>query len=149
MIPLTNKPTQVTRHLANAIDITNIVTGYNDFKSAIIKTGLSDHFPIVFAIKTNETTQRSVVKSTYKRSYCEKNIGKFKNILHNRNWVEIKKNKDSNKAYKYLLNVFIDIYDSRSQNRKLKLNSRASRALGLLKVLQNQKNRNKDFMKNS
>ena len=38
---------------------------------------------------------------------------------------------------------------SRSQNRKLKLNSRARRALGLLKVLQNNKKGNKDFMKNS
>ena len=38
---------------------------------------------------------------------------------------------------------------SRSQNRKLKLNSRAIRALGLLKVLQNHQKRNKDFMKNS
>ena len=87
MIPLTNKPTRVTRHSGNAIDhiITNRVTGDDDFKSAIIKTDLSDHFHIVFACKTNETTQRPVVKSTYKRCYCEKNIDKFKNILHNRN----------------------------------------------------------------
>ena len=68
MIPLTNKP----RHSANAIDhiITNSVTSHNDFKSAIIKNDLSDHFPIVFAIKSNETTQRPVVKSTNKCSYC-------------------------------------------------------------------------------
>ena len=74
MIPLTNKPTRVTKYSANAIDhiITNSVIGHNDFKSAIIKTDLSDHFPIVFAIKTNETTQRLVIKSNYKRSYCEK-----------------------------------------------------------------------------
>ena len=66
MIPLTNKSTWLTRHSANAIDliITNSVTGHNDFNSAIIKTDLSDHFPIVLAIKTNETTQRPVVKST-------------------------------------------------------------------------------------
>ena len=70
-IPLTNKPTRVTRHSTSTIDhiITNSVTGHNDFKSAIIKTDLSDHFPIVLAIKTNETMQRPVVKSTYKRSY--------------------------------------------------------------------------------
>ena len=87
MIPLTKKPTRETKHSANAIDhvITNSVIGHNDFKLAIIKTDLSDHSPIVFAIKTNETTQRPVVKSTYKRSYCEKNIDKFKNTLHNRN----------------------------------------------------------------
>ena len=69
MIPLTNKPARVTRHSANAIDhiITNSVTDHNDLKSVIIKTDLSDHLPIVFAIKTNETTHRPVVKSTYKR----------------------------------------------------------------------------------
>ena len=49
MIPLTNKPTRVTKHSVNAIDqiITNSVIGHNDFKSAIIKTDMSDHFPIV------------------------------------------------------------------------------------------------------
>ena len=113
MIPLTNKPTRVTRHSANVIDhiTTNCVTGHNDFKSAIIKTNLSDHFPVVFAIKTNETTERPIVKSTYKRSYCEKNIDMFKNFLHNRNWDDIKKIEDPNKAYKYFLNIFIDIYN--------------------------------------
>ena len=101
MIPLTNKPTRVTRNSANAIDhiITNSLTGHNDFKAAIIKTVLSYHFPIAFAIKTNEATQRPIVKSTYKRAYCEKSIDKFKNILHNRNWDDIKKIEDPNKAY--------------------------------------------------
>ena len=58
MIHLTNKPTRVTRHSANAIDhiITNSVKGHNDFRSVIVKTDLSDDFLIVFAIKTNETT---------------------------------------------------------------------------------------------
>ena len=52
-IPLTNKPTRVTRHPANAIDhfITNSVTDHNDIKSAIIKTDLPDHFPIVSHLK--------------------------------------------------------------------------------------------------
>ena len=114
MIPLTNKPTRITKHSANAIDhiITNSVIGHNDFKSAIIKTELSDHFPIVFAIKTNETTQRPVVKSTYKRSDRKKNIDKFKNTLHNRNWDDTQKIEDPNKAYKYFLDIFTGIYDN-------------------------------------
>ena len=80
MIPLRNKPIQVTRHSANAIDhiITNSVVDHNNFKSVIIKTDLSDHFSIVFAIKTNETTQRPVVKSTYKHPYCEKILTNLK-----------------------------------------------------------------------
>ena len=51
------------------------------------------------------------MKSTYKRSYCAKNIDKLKNILQNRNWDVIKKIEDPSKAYKYFLNIFIDIYD--------------------------------------
>ena len=114
LIPLSYKPTRVTRHSANAIDhiITNSVTGHNDFKPAIIKANLSEYFPIVLAIKTNETTQRPVVKSTYKRSYCEKNIDKFKNTRHNRNWDDIQKIEEPNKAYKYFLDIFILIYDN-------------------------------------
>ena len=123
MTPLTKKPTRVTKHSANAIEhiITNSVIGHNDFKSVIIKTDLSDHFPIVFAIKTNETTQRPVVKSTYKRSYCEKNIDKFKNTLHNRNWDDIQKIEDPNKAYKYFLDIFTDIYDNSFPKSEVKL----------------------------
>ena len=122
-MPLTNKPTRVTRHSASAIGhiITNSVTSHNDFKSVIIKTDLSDHFPIVFAIKTNETTQRPVVKSTYKRSYCEKNIDKFKNTLHNRNWDDIQKIADPNKAYKYFLDIFTDIYDNSITKLEVKI----------------------------
>ena len=82
---------------------------------------MSDHFPIVFTIKTNATTKRPVVKSTNKRSYCEKNIDKFKNILHNRNWDDIKKIEDPNKAYKYFLNIFIDIYDKSFPKSEVKV----------------------------
>ena len=122
MIPLTNKPTQVTRHLANAIDITNIVTGYNDFKSAIIKTGLSDHFPIVFAIKTNEATQRPVIKSNYKRSYCEKNIDKFKIFCTTEIGMTLKRLKTATKHIHTFSISLLTFMTSRSKNRKLKLN---------------------------
>ena len=149
-IPLINKPTRVTKHSANAIDhiITSSVTGHNDFKSALIKTDLSDHLPIVFAIKTNETTQRPVVKSTYKRSYCNKNIDKFKNTLHNKNLNDIQKIEDPNKAYKHFLVIFTDIYDNPFPKSDVKVKFK-SEALELLKVLQNDQKRNKDFMKNS
>ena len=78
-----------------------------------LKTDLSDHFPVLFALKTTETTQKPAVKSTYKRSYCKKNIDKIKNTLLNRNWDDIKKIEDPNKAYKYFLNIFIDIYENK------------------------------------
>ena len=151
MIPLTNKPTRVTKHSANAIDhiITNSVIGHNDFKSAIIKTDLSDHFPIVFTIKTNETTQRPVVKSTYKRSYCEKNIDNLKILCTTEIGMTFKKLKTPIKHINTFSISLLTFMTIRSQNGKLKLNSRAIKALGLLKVLQNHQKRNKNFMKHS
>ena len=148
MIPLTNKPTRVTRHSANVIDhiTTNCVTGHNDFKSAIIKTNLSDHFPVVFAIKTNETTERPIAKSTYKRSYCEKNIDMFKNFLHNRNWDDIKKIEDPNKAYKYFLNIFIDIYNKSFLKSEVKVKFKSDQRPWITKGHQNHQKRNKEFM---
>ena len=113
---------------------------------------MSDHFSIVFATKTNEISQRPVVKSTYKRSYCEKNIDKLKNILHNRNWDGIKKIEHPNKAYKYFLDIFIDIYDNSHPKSEVKVKSRAIRALGLLKVLRKSSKKKrrlyKRFLKN-
>ena len=52
MIPIINKPARVTTYTATAID--NIITSSifdNHFESAIIKTDVSDHFPIIFTIK--------------------------------------------------------------------------------------------------
>ena len=137
MIPLTNKPTRVNRHSANAIDhiITNSVTGHNDFKSAITKTDLLGHFPIASAIKTNETTQIPLVKPTYKRSCCEKNIDRFKNILHNRNWDDIKKIEDPNKAYKYFLHIFIDIYDNSFPRSEVKARFKSDQTPWITKAI--------------
>ena len=124
MIPLTNKPTRVTRHLANAIDhiISNSVTGNNGFRAAIIKTNLSHYFPIVFALKINETSLKPVVKFTYKLSYCEKIFVNFIILCTTEIGMdEIHKTEDSNKAYKYFLDIFIDIYDKSFPKSEVKV----------------------------
>ena len=94
---------------------------------------MPDHFPIVFAIKTNETTQRPVLKSTYKRSYCEKNIDKFKNTLHKRNWDDIQKIEDPNKAYKYFLDIFTDIYDNSFPKSEFKVKFKSDQSPSITK----------------
>ena len=131
VIPLANKPTRITRHSANVRDhiIPNSVTGHNDFKSAIIKTDLSDHFSIVFAIKTNETTQRPIIKSTYKHSYCEKILTNLKIFCTTEIGTTLKKLKTPTK-HKNTLSISLWTFKtSRSQNRKLKLNSERSEPL--------------------
>ena len=52
LIPTLNKPTRVTRNAATATDhiITNSVVDA-EFKTGIIKTDISNHFPIFFIFK--------------------------------------------------------------------------------------------------
>ena len=112
------------------------MTGHNDFMSVIIKTDLSDHFPIVFAIKTNETTQRPDVKSTYKRCYCEKIMTNLKILYHTTEiGMTLRKLKTPIKHINTFSISLLTFMTIRSQNWKLKLNSRAIKAPGLVKVM--------------
>ena len=108
----------------------------------IIKTDLSDHFLIAFTIKTNETTQRPVVKSTVKKI-----LTNLKIICTTEIGMTFKKVKTPTKYINTFSISLLTFMTSLFQNRTL--NSRAIRALALLKVLQNHQKRNKDFMKNS
>ena len=52
LIPTVNKPTRITRNIVTAID--HIITNSEinaEFKTGIIKTDISDHFPILFIFK--------------------------------------------------------------------------------------------------
>ena len=65
MIPTINKPARVTRHAATAIDhvFTNTIMGNIENKTAIVKTDISDHFPIIFATKNKidaESTEQYI-----------------------------------------------------------------------------------------
>ena len=55
IIPIINKPTRVTKKTATAIDhiITNCFVDTN-FKTAIFKSDISDHFPICVFFITND-----------------------------------------------------------------------------------------------
>ena len=91
-------------------------------KSWLIKTDLSDYFHIVFAIKTNKTTKVQSSRKTYLQTLLLwKNIDKFKNTQHNKNWYDVKKIEDPNKAYKYFLDIFIDIYDNSFPKSEVKV----------------------------
>ena len=55
LVPTINKPTRVTNKTISAIDHIIINSIYsNDFKTGIIKTDISDHFPIIYAFKFHQ-----------------------------------------------------------------------------------------------
>ena len=89
MIPTINKPTRVTKHTATAIDniITNCIIN-SDFKSAIVKTDLSDHFPIIFINELIRvpTPMDDMEKCVCKRNFTENAFNCFKQALFETSW---------------------------------------------------------------
>ena len=84
-----------------------------DFKTAILKINLTDHFPIVIALKNDGPfQQRSKTKHLYIRSYNEENIKAFNHRLLSINWDEITNCDDLNESYKQFFNIFNSIYDT-------------------------------------
>nr|XP_047124237.1 uncharacterized protein LOC124806962 [Hydra vulgaris] len=66
--PLINRPTRVTKYSATLLD--NIITTdifNNDIKKGIIKTDISDHFPIFLTIPTNQANVKKPNKILTKR----------------------------------------------------------------------------------
>ena len=63
-IPIINRPTRISEHSASLID--NILTTdifNNSLKKGIIKSDVSDHFPIFFSIRlTKEKLQEGPIK---------------------------------------------------------------------------------------
>ena len=84
MTPTINKPTRVTKHRATSIDniITNCILN-SDFKSAIVKTDLSEHFPIIFISEFMQafTPTVDMDKFVYKRGFTENAFNCFKQAL--------------------------------------------------------------------
>ena len=75
MIPTINRPTRVTRNTATAIDhiITNTVISGIQHRSDIIKTDISNHFPIVFALNTCEKVNQKIRHNLFINASTEKN----------------------------------------------------------------------------
>ena len=115
MKPAINRPTHVTRNIVTAIDpiIINTVTSGILHWSGIIKTDISDHFPIVFVLNTCEKSRpEDKAQFIYKRFYGEEQIELFKYELSHIEWKNIIKILDNpNTAYENFFHIFFKTYD--------------------------------------
>ena len=79
MIPTVNKPTRVTRQSDTAIDhiLTNWFVNF-DFKIAIFKSDISDHFPISFFLPMTNKFSKTEPICTGKRKINNNAIEMFR-----------------------------------------------------------------------
>ena len=110
-IPLINKPTRVTTTTATLID--NIFTNNifdSSLKKGIIKTSISDHFPVFVAINISKDKIKHKKTEIHQRIFSEQNKRNFSNDLQNINW-NLNNVEGANAQYEHFINIFSSLYE--------------------------------------
>ena len=113
MIPTINKPTRVTKKSKTATD--HIITSSfveNTFKTAIIKSDVSNYFPICIFIPSANLFAISDVIYQYKRIINDEKNEAFLQNLCQYDWDTIKTYQDANEAYNNFILTSCTIFDT-------------------------------------
>ena len=123
MVPTINKPTKVTRKTAAAINhiLTNHFIDVN-FKTAIFKTDISDHFPVSIIISLKEILVENKYFYVCKRLITDDAVERFNQALYESDWVEIETCDNPSECYKLFFKKLLTIYESFCSRKKIKLN---------------------------
>ena len=97
-LPLIQRATRVTRTTATAIDYI-IIDAILDrtMHSGIIKTQISDHFPIFTILENCKNSKNNEKSKITKRDFSDENIQNF--LLENINWDQFLPSNAPNEAY--------------------------------------------------
>ena len=123
LIPVINKITRVTKRSVSAIDhiITNSCLNAN-IQTGIIKTDISDHFPIFLVTNTPDIDEYPNTTTIYKRYINTETIQYFRSLLHDVVWEELQ---CPDEAYNSFLNKFQSIiYDQAFPEIEVKLKTK-------------------------
>ena len=110
LIPMINKPTRVSKSNATIIDhiLTNSFLNTDCF-TVIVKTDISDHFPIIL-ISNEKVSENAKHITIRKRVINEESILYFTESLHEVDWTHLYTLCDPNQAYSFFLRTFSGIY---------------------------------------
>ena len=117
IIPIINKPTRVTKKTATVLDhiITTCFADTN-FKTAIYKSDISNHFPICVFLSPMIYENKNEVAYLYKRNINSETIEKFNQQLYESDWNEVKSCKNPSESYEIFLTKFLSISKVKSKD---------------------------------
>ena len=155
LIPVIQNPPRVTLiNIETLID--NLFT--NDFNnckinSGIIKTDISDHFPIFFILNNKTTEKDSKTKCEYKtifkRVINNNSIIEFRDMLSQVDWHLLKECKDADSAYDLFLRFFLTGYHKAFPVIEKKITNKSLEHPWMTKgLLKSSQRRSKGSMKN-
>ena len=93
----------------------------SNIRLGIIKTDISDHFPIILATSSTDSEEYPKFTEFYKRKTDSDRISKFEEIISNTNWTQIEGHENANDAYDQFLQKFLIIYDDIFPKVKVKM----------------------------
>lgn len=108
--PLITKPTRVTDNCATLLDnIWSTEVEYN-VKNCIWYTDISDHFPVIsyFSYIRNSSRQKKIIS---KRSFSNRNIEQFVQMIYHTNWNDIYSHNCANKAFDTFKDKFNALFE--------------------------------------
>ena len=114
-IPLITKTTRVTSKTVSLID--NLLTNFifdtsSKLKKGIIKSEVSDHFPIFVSLCSPSKIHKEYQKITiHKRVIYDTNLMAFKTDLRNFNWNSINHSPENNSKYETFFKIFSELYE--------------------------------------
>ena len=128
VIPVMNKPARVTKTAATTLDhisINSVTT--TKFKTRIIKSDISNHFPILlvadYNIHIKEKKERFIFRHYLSNISVEKLpqtwLPQYK--LRTFSWDSITNSSHANKAYDEFINIFSSLCDKCFPKKKIKL----------------------------
>ena len=125
MIPTIKKPTRVTRKMAAAIDHTLSNSFINTaIKTGIIKSDVSDHFPVCLFIPSGEVFVETEIVYKYKRIINDETIEASTQNLYEKNLNDIESIRNPKDAYSIFIEKFRTMYDKHFPLKNIKLKTK-------------------------
>ena len=124
-IPIISKPTRISK--TNATIINHINTNNfpeTDLKTGILKSDISDYFPVFLISKTTEADKHSAETFVKRRNINSEALQEFKQILSLVDWDPVTKPQDANAVYNRSLGTFSGLGDIAFLEQKIKIKNK-------------------------
>lgn len=126
LISTVNKPTRVTQNSQSALDNFFVSTSTNAINTGIIKTDISDHFPIFILHELNSPHDSSLGNSVTRRDFSEPNVRNFAHDLSTSNWTSVYRTTCANTAYNYFITTVKQLYEKNFPLQRVKVKSKGN-----------------------
>ena len=126
LFPLTTLPTRVTDTSATLIDHIWSTFVENNVGNYVIKTDITDHFPVVSLFECSNTPSPPTFIT--KRTFTQEALHTFSSALSHKNWSEVIDCTCPNDSYNLFYDNFKIIFDNCFPNKTIKINTKHNRS---------------------